>query len=484
MTDYNKLLKQFSHYGVANIIGMAAGFISFPLFTRIFSVSDYGMLGLINTTLFIVVAFAKFGLPNSMVRFYEEFKSSDRLSTLYSTIFFCSTIIFFSIALIFFFVTKFIPDNLDEGKLIRVFPIISLLIFLSCIVDLFSSFLRAEQKTILYNSITTFRRYGSLVFSVIFVLFFIKGLLGFYIGQIISVIITLILLAIIIFRKNLIKFKKISPDLLKDSIKYGFPTIGTELGHLILNYADRYLVQLYLGAASLGLYTAGYNLTWYVTQLILHPLSYGITPFCMAIMVNEGEEKTKEFLTNITKYFCLIVMPITFGFIAISKDLIIFLASSKYHQAYTIIPYVIFGQMFYSSTIIINTGLYIKKKSYIVTIIMLICCILNIGFNILLIPKAGITGAALATLISYIFYAIIIIYFSFKEYSFRIDYAHILIYLLSSSMMYIAVSAINIESHLLNILVRIIAGVIIYSLLVLIFDPKLKQKILKIVSII
>jgi uncharacterized protein (DUF849 family) len=32
-----------------------------------------------------------------------------------------------------------------------------------------------------------------------------------------------------------------------------------ELGHLVLNYADRYLVQLYLGSISLGLYTAGYK---------------------------------------------------------------------------------------------------------------------------------------------------------------------------------------------------------------------------------
>ena len=64
---------------------MAAGFISFPVLTRVFSVSDYGIMSLVTTTVFIALAISKLGFPESIVRFYSEFKSKDLLDNFYST---------------------------------------------------------------------------------------------------------------------------------------------------------------------------------------------------------------------------------------------------------------------------------------------------------------------------------------------------------------------------------------------------------------
>ena len=63
---------------------MAAGFISFPILTRVLSIEDYGLLGLISTTLFIAIAITKLGAPSSIVRFYPEYESKGTLTDFYS----------------------------------------------------------------------------------------------------------------------------------------------------------------------------------------------------------------------------------------------------------------------------------------------------------------------------------------------------------------------------------------------------------------
>jgi len=51
---------------------MLLGFLSFPVFTRVFSVSDYGTMGLVLKVILLLTVIGKFGLQNSVQRFYAE----------------------------------------------------------------------------------------------------------------------------------------------------------------------------------------------------------------------------------------------------------------------------------------------------------------------------------------------------------------------------------------------------------------------------
>src|SRR5262245_18008264 len=70
---------------------MVVGFFSFPLFTRLFSVADYGVLNLVQKYITFLIAFSKLGLQHAVLRFYDApVFSSDRHAeqTYYSTMFF------------------------------------------------------------------------------------------------------------------------------------------------------------------------------------------------------------------------------------------------------------------------------------------------------------------------------------------------------------------------------------------------------------
>jgi len=461
---------------------MAASFFSFPILTRILSVGDYGILGIVMTTILVANAVGKFGLPAWIVQFYAEFKSKNQLNIFRSTMLISSFASAAIIALLFYGVSHLLLGTIFDKNISGLLPFISIIIFTTCTSITLTSFFRAEQRTKLYNLVNIINRYSSLTLGILLALFIVKGLYGFYFGQVLAGAMVLLVLIYMFNKNQKITSLTFSPMLFKDSVKYGFPLIWVEMGHLILNYADRYLIQLYLGSISLGIYVAGYNLSTYVTEIIMYPVNYALTPIYMNMLVNKGEEETKEFLGKAFRYFLLIMFPIVFGFIAVGKDLISILATRKYLGSVAVLPYVVIGQSIYACSLILNNGLYIRKKTYVVTSTIYFACLLNIGLNLVLIPHFGIIGAALATLISNTLYVILITYFAFKEFSFPIDYGRIVLYLGASVVMYHTVKWVHLNSSLINFIGEVLVGAFVYSLLVFLFDGEIRRNLLKFAS--
>lgn len=482
MSEIKTLMHQSSHYFAGQILIMAAGFISFPILTRIFSVGDYGILGIMTTTVLIATAVAKLGLPGWIVQFYAEFKLNKRLDSFQSTILISSVVCAATAAILFYLLGQLFRSKIFEKNIVNLIPIVSMIIFTTCTSDILTSFLRAEQRTKLYNLVAIIRRYGTLTLGIFLAVFIIRGLYGFYFGQVLTGIVVLSFLIFISAKRQKISVRHFSTGVFRDSIRFGLPMVGGEMGHLILNYADRYLVQLYLGSISLGLYTAGYNLSTYVTEMFMYPINYAMTPICMNILVKKGEEETRKFFTSAFRYFLMIMVGVVFGFIAVGKDLISILASSKYLEAYSVLPYVVIGQSIYACSIILNSGLFIKKKTHVVMYVILGACLLNIGLNIILIPRFGILGAAQATLISNTFYTIVITYFAFKEFRFEIDYAHILLYVLIAAAMYVVIGLIDRGSPFDNLVTKIPAGFVFYAIGILVLDSDVRGALFRLIS--
>jgi O-antigen/teichoic acid export membrane protein len=51
---------------------MLLGFISFPVLARVFSVSEYGTMSLVLKVILLLTVLGKFGLQNSVQRYYPE----------------------------------------------------------------------------------------------------------------------------------------------------------------------------------------------------------------------------------------------------------------------------------------------------------------------------------------------------------------------------------------------------------------------------
>ncbi|MFC2061050.1 oligosaccharide flippase family protein [Elusimicrobiota bacterium] len=477
MSQIKKFYKQSGHYFIGIFFIQAAGFISFPIFTRVFSVADYGILNLISSTLLFLVAFSKLGLQTSSIRFYEEFKLNNDLIRFYSTLFFGTVFISGAVTFLFWLTVKIIPVSGPNDQILKLLSYTAILVFVRAVTSILKNFLRAEQKTKLYNKVNVIQKYVSLGLSIFFVFYLIKGLYGFYAGVIMTEMVVMVYLAYV-YRKYF-KLNNISADLMKKSVIYGGPLVVSEFLAIILAFGDRFLIQLYMGPDAVGLYSAGYNLPDYIARIFIMPLSLAIQPAYMSIWANSNPEETKKFLSKTLNYCLLVLIPIIMGSIAVSRDIITFLASSKYYSSYVIIPYVITGLIAYKLAYnLLGAGLFIHKKTLLLSKLTIIAGASNVVMNILLIPKFGIMGAAIATFFAYLFLAVFTVIYSFKYLRFKIDLSMAAIYTLFSFIMFAIIRTISLDSKFLNLSAKIAAGIAIYSILVLIFDGKTRKSIM------
>ena len=107
-----KLIKQVSVYFSSSVIITLAGFITFPIWTRVFTEAEYGKMSLAIVTLGLVVIISKFGIQNAALRFYSEFKENKRnldITYFYTTSFLSILFISLITALIFLLIVEFYP---------------------------------------------------------------------------------------------------------------------------------------------------------------------------------------------------------------------------------------------------------------------------------------------------------------------------------------------------------------------------------------
>jgi len=475
LSGIQSFFRQGGHYFTGNLLGMAAGFLSFPIFTRIFTVSEYGQLGLINTTLFFVVAFSKMGLTSSIVRFYPEYQSEDGGRGYFTSVFWGALLLAVAVSGGFLFVTRFLGDRFVAADFVDVLSLAAVLVLIGSMNDILLHFLRAQQRSRLFNVVGILRRYAGIVTSIAIVLILAGGLSGYFLGQIVAGVGTFLVLIFIVARDGMIGWTGFSGSVFAKSVRFGFPVVWAEIGHNFLNYADRYLIQMFLGSGLLGIYTAGYNLTTYMTQMLFVPVAYAITPIYMNLLEKEGVERTKDFFRQVFRYLNLAIWPMALGFIGIRQDFVVLLASEKYAEAVTIVPYVVLGQSVYALQFVLNSGLFIMKKTHIMGAAVLFACVLNVLLNMWLIPPLGIKGAAIATLITYCVHLLVVTHLAFREFRFRIEFGRIVRYVGAAVFMLGTIRLIDLGDPWSNLAAKVSVGSVVYLIAVVLLDGEVRR---------
>ena len=458
--------------------------MSLPILTRVFSKSQYGIFGLVTITIFILIAFAKLGLQHSSIRFYQEFNTGKReqgVSVFYSTLFWGSLVSSIVISLIFILgILAF--KQLFPSKMGTVIWLIPPLVVSGSMFIRLNNFIRTEQKTVLFNLMGVVRRYSSLGFGLALVFLISKQVHVFYIGLLLAEILIVAFLVSRLFGQGVIKFKSFHIPFLKESVRYGLPLIFLELSSFFLKFSDRYLIQWFLGSAAVGVYTVGANLSQHVVDVVCVPVAYAISPMYMELWTKEGKEKTGKFVSEATNYLIMIALPIIFGFYAMRREIVVMLASNKFADASSIIPFILIGVAIWEFYPLLSAGLFIHKKTKNLAMVTIFTGALNVALNILLIPKFGIVGAAVASLICYIFTIFLIILSSFRYLKVEFYIHRVLRYLAASFFMWLVINWLPFKQQIRFLPLTIIIGLLTYSLLIFIADGSLRGQFVTIIK--
>lgn len=474
-----RLFIHISNYSLSGLAVTLAGFISFPLLTRLLTPEEYGLLSLIAATLTVLVAIGKLGMQHSAVRFYSQAKSNSAqwgLPHYYTTMIVGMGSTGLIITLIWLFISYVIPVTWwNDHRLHVLFMLTSILILLRVFDSTFSNILRAQERSGILSIYAVVKRYVTLA-MILGTLFFInKNIEGLYHATIVAELFALMGLSLIMLRSLELSFANFSLPLLKAMLWFGIPMIGYEVAAIILSVGDRYVIQFFLGSEQLGAYSAAYNLCEYVQGIIIASLATAALPMYLRIWEESGEQATIDFINQSLHYYMLVGLPVVGGLCAVGSDLLTLLASEKYITGASIIPYVISGMIIDGAMILFGAGLYIRKQSLVMMLLVAAAAAVNIILNIILVPVYGIQGAAMATLVSFLVLALLTSTTASKVLRISFPWTSAAKFSVFSLCMYLVLDQIKANDQLSSLIIEVCVGALFYTLLVALFDTQARQ---------
>jgi O-antigen/teichoic acid export membrane protein len=252
---------------------------------------------------------------------------------------------------------------------------------------------------------------------------------------------------------------------LKGYLKYGLPLVPTSAMLWIMSSSDRYMIGYFMKAEDVGIYTAAYTIT-HVMSLFVSPLRTVLLP-TVAKSYDDGDmAKTRTYFRYSLKYLLMLTIPTTFGISVLASPLLSILTTAEFAAGSLVILFVAFGLLIFEFHQICLYVFYLVKKTHWVLRLLVISAALNIGLNLLLIPRLGIVGAAVATLIAYAVQAILTVVIALRHFKLDFDFVFILKSVLASAVMAFAIWLFK-PWGVIEVIIAILLGIIIYFAIIL-----------------
>ncbi len=376
-----QLVGKFALQGVA--------FFTTPIFTRILTPENYGVIALYtswSSILMVVLSLQTYGaIATARIRFSKEEMPSYLSSTL--TISVLAYLIFFVIFISFrSFFSKIL--KLDE-VLISILLIHS---FANYVIAFFVAYLDQHKKVVKSSLVSVISTVCSVILSLIFVLTFSNKVYGKIFGQAIPIIIVASGLLVIIYVKGKCFW---NTKYNKYCLLLTLPLVVHGLGHMVFTQADRILIERYQNGSVLGIYSVAYSLCS-VLVIIFNAINTAWVPFYYDFKKQNDESAIKE---HANRYIRLITLMFI-GFLLLSFDVFKLMAPEPYWSGIKILP--VFVVSFYFSYLYHFPVAfeYYHEKTRIIPVATIMVAIINIILDIVLIPEYSALGAVFATMIS------------------------------------------------------------------------------------
>lgn len=388
-----KYLKNTSWLFFERIIGMVVTLFVGVYVARYLGPANFGLLSYAGSFVGLFSAIAAFGLDNIVVR--ELVKDEKKRDELLGTTFVLKIIGSILVLIIIVVAIRF--TNNDNFT--------NLLIFIIAIGTIFQSFNVIKfyfQSKILSKYTVYAQVFSTILCSVIklLLIYFNMGLIYFAMVTLLqSIILALGLVGMYIKQKSSLFKWRIKFDLVKRLLNDSWPLILSGVAISIYVRIDQVMIKNMLDTKAVGNYAVAVRLAevWYFIPM-------AITNSVFPAIINAKKISEKLYYERLQKLYDLmawLAIGIALPIMLLSNNIIKLLFGIQYQEAAGVLQIYVWAGVFVFLGVASGQYLIVENYTKISFLRTLIGAIINIVLNINLIPKYGINGAAIATIISY-----------------------------------------------------------------------------------
>lgn len=236
------------------------------------------------------------------------------------------------------------------------------------------------------------------------------------------------------------------------TLAFSLPLAPHLLSLWALNLVDRLILQHYVGLSEVGIYTLGYQLGS-ITQIAALAVSKALDPFYFKVASSRTD--ASSVLVPVTTYYLLLLTWIGVGTVVMAPvGIAIIGARPAYGAAEHVVPWIVLGSLARGFYFLFLSAVVYSKKIAALPLVTVAVALLNIGLNLVLIPRYGYLAAAVATLVAYAAQAILMYLYAQRVYPLAYQWRRLIVLLLCAAAWVGLVSAVPVEGRLLEFSVK------------------------------
>ena len=377
---------------IVNFMQKGISFLTAPIFTRLLTTEEYGVITIYLSWVDVIGIFAMFGLYNNVYcRGILEFKEDKKNFTF--SLLSLANVITLAVFAIVWITNKYVFHFLNVPDILILF------MFFSFLFEPAFEFWKTDQRFAY--------KYKMLCFFMILVMVFAPALsvAGIFLfpgnkvaARIIGANVVTLVLGMGCYISELCKSDR-KPKIAywKYAVLYNLPLIPYFLSSYVLSSSDRLMIGYFCGEDKAGIYGIAYTMSA-VVNIVWNSINATLVPTIYQ-RCDDGRRSTLSRL----------IVPIIAGYggvctliMLLSPEIIRFLAPSSYGEGMYIIPVIVGGVVYMSIFSIFSNIIYYEKKPKYVMGAGVAAAVANFILNLIFIPLCGYFAAGYTTLASYL----------------------------------------------------------------------------------
>lgn len=364
-------------------------YISIPIFTRLLSQNDLGIVSGYVSYIALIGIFVGFGLNTSIgvarisyTGDYKKFNASILNAAIYWFLLVCA-------------VTNLTYSYIRPIIQIERFWMNYMLLaaFSGYVIDSYFKMNTIDYKFKMNTIIGLVNSLISLMLSVALIHLLADKVLGRLLGQYAFYFVISVIIICYIVRYHPFKVDR---EALNFSIPVGLPNMVHLASQTIMGQSDRVFILRWCDSSKVAIYTVAYTISSLV-QVVWGAINEVWTPWLFRNLKTEKYDA----IVRYSKIYLFLLSSVYAIVILICPELTVFLSTAEYVEVKSFSPIIALSSFFiFIYSFLVNIEIYNRKNKYM-AIATFVSTVTNIVGNIIFIPIYGYVAAAYTTLFSY-----------------------------------------------------------------------------------
>jgi O-antigen/teichoic acid export membrane protein len=382
-------------YLIPNVLVRGITFLLTPLYTRVMSPEDFAIVGVANTLTSALGLALGLALYGCIPRLFAHYATEEERRRFYGTLLVFSLTVPTVIAAGLHLLGA--AGGLNVFTTVRFDPHLVIVIWTA----FFNTFLplpmgiymaREEPRKVGYLNIAA--GLLQLALTLVFVVGLRQGALGVLRAGLWSgVAMGLVSIGL------MVRLSKLTIDgaMLKRALGFSLPLVPHLLANWALSVSDRIILERNVPQGDLGRYSLAFMYGMVVSLIA----SAATTPIAPAANRQLADPVLAKNVPPLGTHALMAVTFVATMMVATARETIAIVAPRAYSEAEAAIPWLVLGSVLQGVYLIWSTGTWYSMKTKAVPLVTLTSAAVNVGLNLLFVPRYGVMAAAVMSAVGY-----------------------------------------------------------------------------------